>query len=78
MIPRNLIDEEEQNSKYTLNQIYDMLRLEKEKMQNIKKVTHKKYGEGKVVFEDENIIKVDFEGYGEKEFLKAFSIGEFV
>lgn len=55
-----------------------MLRLEKVKKQEIKKVVHKKYGEGIVLFEDDNTIKVQFEGYGEKEFLKAFSLSEFI
>lgn len=78
LIPKTLVVEEDYNSKYTLNEIYDMLRLEKIKKQEIKKVVHKKYGEGVVLFEDENTIKVEFEGYGEKEFLKAFSLSEFL
>lgn len=78
LIPKSLVIEEEYNSKYTLNEIYDMLRLEKVKKQEIKKVVHKKYGEGIVLFEDENILKVQFEGYGEKEFLKAFTSSEFL
>lgn len=78
LIPKSLVIEEDYNSKYTLNEIYDMLRLEKVKKQEIKKVVHKKYGEGIVLFEDDNTIKVQFEGYGEKEFLKAFSLSEFI
>lgn len=36
-------------------------------------VKHPKYGTGIVVTEDDDMITVDFEGYGEKEFIKAFS-----
>ena len=43
-----------------------------------KKVVHPKYGNGAVVREDENNIVVEFEDYGEKEFLKAFSELEFM
>lgn len=35
-------------------------------------VKHEKYGNGVVIKEDENMIAVDFEGYGIKEFMKAF------
>lgn len=38
-----------------------------------KKVEHPKYGMGVVVSENEDIIRVQFEDYGEKELLKAFS-----
>jgi DNA helicase II / ATP-dependent DNA helicase PcrA len=43
----------------------------------VKKVTHKKYGIGKVLKEDEMTIEVEFENYGIKEFMKAFSELEF-
>jgi len=33
---------------------------------------HEKYGTGIIIKEDENIITINFDGYGEKEFLKAF------
>lgn len=36
-------------------------------------VKHSKYGIGIVIAEDNDMITVDFEGYGEKEFIKAFS-----
>lgn len=36
-------------------------------------VCHPKYGIGIVIKEDENLITVFFDGYGEKEFVKAFS-----
>lgn len=38
-----------------------------------KKVEHPKYGMGVVVSETEDIIRVQFEDYGEKELLKVFS-----
>lgn len=38
-----------------------------------KTVRHPKYGRGTVVREDDNMITVLFAGYGEKEFVKAFS-----
>lgn len=37
-----------------------------------KKVSHGKYGVGVVISENEDSITVEFEGYGEKEFLKLF------
>jgi len=36
-------------------------------------VSHEKYGKGKVLKEDETMIEVEFENYGVKEFIKAFS-----
>jgi DNA helicase-2/ATP-dependent DNA helicase PcrA len=39
----------------------------------IKQVSHKKYGTGKVLKEDDMMIEVEFENYGVKEFIKAFS-----
>ena len=38
-----------------------------------KRVSHPKYGQGTVLSEDENMITVKFDDYGEKELLKAFS-----
>lgn len=43
-----------------------------------KQVTHKKYGTGKVLKEDEMMIEVEFENYGTKEFIKAFSEFDFL
>ena len=45
---------------------------------SIKQVRHKKYGIGKVLKEDEMMIEVEFENYGVKEFVKAFSELEFL
>ena len=39
-------------------------------------VRHAKYGIGTVIREDETTIEVAFEGYGNKEFLKAFTLLE--
>lgn len=44
----------------------------------VKQVKHKKYGVGKVIKEDEMMIEVEFENYGVKEFMKAFSELEFL
>ena len=41
-----------------------------------RRVSHLKYGQGSVVSEDENTITVNFDDYGEKELLKAFSMLE--
>lgn len=38
-----------------------------------RKVSHPKYGIGTVLSEDEMMIGVSFDGYGKKEFIKAFS-----
>lgn len=40
---------------------------------SVRTVCHPKYGTGTVVKEDEDMITVAFDGYGEKEFIKAFS-----
>ncbi|HEY8891600.1 MAG TPA: 3'-5' exonuclease [Clostridium sp.] len=45
---------------------------------SIKQVSHKKYGIGKVLKEEETMIEVEFENYGVKEFIKAFSELEFL
>ena len=44
----------------------------------LKQVSHKKYGKGKVIKEDEMMIEVEFENYGVKEFMKAFSELEYL
>lgn len=46
-------------------------------VKSVKQVSHKKYGVGKVLKEDEMVIEVEFENYGVKEFMKAFSELEF-
>lgn len=43
-----------------------------------KQVRHQKYGIGKVIKEDELMIEAEFELYGIKEFIKAFSVLEYL
>jgi DNA helicase II / ATP-dependent DNA helicase PcrA len=45
---------------------------------NIKQVSHNKYGIGKILKEDDMMIEVEFENYGIKEFMKAFSELEYL
>lgn len=45
---------------------------------SIKEVKHEKYGIGKVRSEDDTMIEVEFDNYGLKEFIKAFSELEFL
>ena len=45
---------------------------------SMKQVSHKKYGMGQVLKEDETMIEVNFENYGIKEFIKEFSDLEFL
>jgi DNA helicase-2/ATP-dependent DNA helicase PcrA len=49
-----------------------------ENLKTIKQVSHKKYGIGKVLREEEMMLEVEFENYGVKEFMKAFSELEFL
>lgn len=57
----------------------DGMKVMEEKAPNIESasaeilVRHETYGCGKVVEEDDTMITVEFEGYGRKEFIKAFS-----
>lgn len=43
-----------------------------------KLVRHSRYGTGVVVSEDETMLEAEFEGYGKKEFIKAFSELEYI
>lgn len=43
-----------------------------------KRVRHPRYGTGVVVREDETMLEAEFEGYGKKEFMKAFSELEYI
>jgi DNA helicase-2/ATP-dependent DNA helicase PcrA len=45
---------------------------------SVKRVKHKKYGTGKILKENEMMIEVEFENYGVKEFMTAFSELEFI
>ena len=57
----------------------DEMKEMEEKTPNIESVSaeilvrHETYGCGKVVEEDDTMITVEFDGYGSKEFIKAFS-----
>ncbi len=75
MLPQDLLKREDQEGGASLKELVKLLRDEKEKnqRQELRKATHPKYGEGSIVYEDDSIIKVMFEGYGEKEFSKLFS-----
>lgn len=75
MIPSNLVDREEEGKGSTLSELMELLRQDREKKkeeESVKKARHEKYGLGRVIFEDESIIRVEFDGYGEKEFSKMF------
>lgn len=76
MIPKELLlmEEEEGKAKNSISKLMDMLREERAKKETQKqaRAKHLKYGIGNVVYEDEEIIKVDFESYGTKEFSKMF------
>lgn len=49
-----------------------------EKNTALKRAKHPKYGTGVLVAEDEMMVEVEFEGYGRKQFLKAFGEVEVV
>lgn len=75
MIPSNLVQMDEEGKSSTLSELMEILRQDREKKkeeESIKKARHEKYGLGKVIFEDDRIIRVEFQGYGEKEFSKMF------
>lgn len=74
MIPSKLVVREDEVNNNSLSDLYDKLRKEREnnRQEKVKKVIHERYGEGILIYEDDNIIKASFEGYGEKEFSKLF------
>jgi superfamily I DNA/RNA helicase len=74
MIPERLLSVEENKVGNKLSTLMDMIREERARKETIKscQVKHSKYGIGSIIFEDEEIIKVDFNIYGEKEFSKMF------
>lgn len=80
MIPEKLIENNSLKQNHDLQDLKKQILLEKEQVQKPKKqdnttklVSHPKYGVGTVVSEDDMMITVAFNGYGEKEFMKAFS-----
>lgn len=86
MIPQQLIESDEvKNSNVSLQELKKQIQEEKNQNKKdetaaepvnkipIKQVKHKKYGIGKVIKEDDMMVEVEFENYGVKEFIKAFS-----
>ena len=88
LIPHRLIDMEEfmkqdvdlQKFRHKILESKDIQDTPSEERPNVKNmpsaqrcVRHPKYGIGSVIFEDDNMLTVSFDGYGEKEFIKAFS-----
>lgn len=76
MIPRELLLEEEDgyDNKNSISELMGILRNErlKKALEKSPEAKHPKYGIGKVVYEDDQIIRIDFEAYGLKEFSKTF------
>ena len=50
-----------------------LMKKEKGRGQTAKKAKHPHYGEGIVVEEDDNLVVVRFEGFGDKQFMKVFN-----
>lgn len=79
MIPKQLVNKEmlesmDVNLKELRKAVEEVKRESiAENATTIIRVRHEKYGVGIVVSEDDNIVVVDFEKYGQKEFIKAFS-----
>jgi DNA helicase-2/ATP-dependent DNA helicase PcrA len=92
MIPRRLIQNDKiQSSNVDLKelkkQIQDAKNTQEEEKAvvikpvdpvQVRRVSHKKYGIGKILKEDDMMIEVEFDNYGVKEFIKAFSELEFL
>lgn len=91
MLPQQLIESDEvKNSNVNLQELKKQIqeaKHEKNKGDELvepvneaatKQVKHKKYGIGKIIKEDEMMLEVEFENYGVKEFIKAFSELEFL
>lgn len=80
MLPKHLVDWEgnqtQEEKQANLQQLRKAVRREQELLANeekkIRKARHPKYGTGNLVDENEMTVTVEFEGYGRKEFLKAF------
>lgn len=86
MLPEELLDWEEKpgsesrkaNLQKLRKETRELIREKKESIEEPEKVLserkgrHPKYGEGKIISEDEMMIELEFPGYGKKQFLKAF------
>ncbi len=89
-IPRNLVETEDNeifktNSLSKLKKQVGMNQSSLESLDELfdgknstKKIKHPRYGVGQIVQETEDILVVDFEKYGKKEFLKDLEIYEYV
>ena len=84
MIPGNLIEGQEKDRESSATHLQDLKRqilAERAEHKNTneavttqkRRVRHPKYGTGSVVREDDMMITVDFDDYGEKELMKMFS-----
>ena len=84
MIPENLIEGQEKDRESSATHLQDLKRqilAERAEHKNTneavttqkRRVRHPKYGTGSVVREDDMMITVDFDDYGEKELMKMFS-----
>lgn len=84
MIPPRLLEgEEERGPAVTLQELKRQVQEQKRSLQEqepapTKRVRHPRYGTGVVVREDETMLEAEFEGYGKKEFMKAFSELEYI
>lgn len=67
----NQMDQLEQTAQMKQLERTNQMELEKQTTQEM--VRHKKYGIGKILNEDDLMIEAEFENYGVKEFMKAFS-----
>lgn len=85
MIPPRLLKwEEERGPSLSLQELKHQVQEEIMQKQRtelpspVKRVRHPRYGTGVVVCEDETMLEAEFEGYGKKEFIKAFSELEYI
>ena len=77
MIPGHLVEGLEKDRRTSATHLQDLKReimaeREKQKEETLKKVKHSKYGYGVIIEESDIMIKVLFDDYGEKEFMKMF------
>lgn len=74
LLPKELVISYDEEASHSINELMGLLREERAlKLEERKKqVKHAKYGVGTVLSEDEDVIQVEFEQYGVKEFTKLF------
>lgn len=75
MLPERILIREDVSTEKGLKQLMEMLKesIRNKENDEPKRMMHDKYGTGEVTYEDDDVIRIDFEGYGEKEFSKLFS-----